>query len=195
MSQRSVTQIESPVKGVDLTDQILTPHQQALDEFYCDHPETEIRYKVIANGTKQYKEQCLTCGRATTNNAIAHSKIPDIESVREWDQALENNYMFQVQERAGEIRLERQQQWENRQTEWDEWYREYTSSPEWKDKRRRVLKRDNYQCKACEQRKATEVHHLTYKHAGNEPLFDLVSVCAVCHKKLTALDGRGGHDE
>lgn len=195
MSETSVTQFESYVKIESLKDEILTPHQQALDEFHCDHPETEIRYRVIANGIKQYKEQCLVCGRPTTNNAIAHKKIPDIESVLEWDQNLENSYMFQVQERAGEIRLEQLKQWQSRDTEWDKWYQAYISSPEWKDKRSRVLERDNYQCKACERRKATQVHHLTYKHVGDEPLFDLVSVCDTCHDRLTEMDGRGGRNE
>jgi hypothetical protein len=35
---------------------------------------------------------------------------------------------------------------------------------------------------------ATEVHHLSYRHIGNEPLFDLVSVCGPCHRAITAMD-------
>ena len=67
-------------------------------------------------------------------------------------------------------------------------YRPYLKSKEWKDKRLLVLKRDNYVCQSCLKSKATEVHHLTYKHVFNEPLFELVSICNPCHVFITKLD-------
>ena len=68
---------------------------------------------------------------------------------------------------------------------------EYLTTPAWQERRRAVLKRDHGQCQAaldvCSGR-AEQVHHLTYRHWRNEPLFDLVAVCWLCHQKLTALD-------
>lgn len=67
-------------------------------------------------------------------------------------------------------------------------YRAYLMSPEWKRKRLMVLKRDNNTCQSCLSRRAIDVHHLTYDHIYNEPLFDLVSVCRDCHESITRMD-------
>jgi 5-methylcytosine-specific restriction endonuclease McrA len=64
-------------------------------------------------------------------------------------------------------------------------YKGYMSSSAWAAKRLLVLKRDDCICKSCGKAKATEVHHLSYIHFGDEPLFDLVSVCSKCHRRLT----------
>ena len=71
---------------------------------------------------------------------------------------------------------------------WSKKYNEYLQSYQWQDKRLRVLERDNYLCQSCLEQDATQVHHLTYKHVGNEPLFDLISVCDECHKSITFMD-------
>jgi hypothetical protein len=64
----------------------------------------------------------------------------------------------------------------------------YIGSNTWKLKRQRVLERDNYKCQSCLQNEASEVHHLTYSHLSNEPLFELVSVCKACHEAITLMD-------
>lgn len=69
-------------------------------------------------------------------------------------------------------------------------YHEYLKTQEWKDKRELVLMRDNYKCQSCLVRTAEEIHHLTYEHCYNEPLYELVSLCVVCHQHITELDGR-----
>jgi 5-methylcytosine-specific restriction endonuclease McrA len=38
------------------------------------------------------------------------------------------------------------------------------------------------------QSRATQVHHLTYRHLGNEPLFELMAICRDCHEQLTEMD-------
>lgn len=62
----------------------------------------------------------------------------------------------------------------------------YLKSIEWKKKRALVLKRDNYKCVLCENR-ATQVHHKKYAryNIGKEPIEWLISVCDVCHNKLS----------
>lgn len=62
-------------------------------------------------------------------------------------------------------------------------YLEYLDSPEWKDKRKKVLERDENRCQGCKIKPAEQVHHFTYDRLFNEPLEDLVSLCADCHEK------------
>ena len=38
-------------------------------------------------------------------------------------------------------------------------------------------------CEACGEVRATEVHHLTYKHIGSEFLWELVAICRACHER------------
>lgn len=64
-------------------------------------------------------------------------------------------------------------------------YKSYMRSDKWKLKRLQVFKRDNCLCQSCLSSPATQVHHLTYVHFADEPLFDLVSVCTPCHNRLT----------
>jgi 5-methylcytosine-specific restriction endonuclease McrA len=62
-------------------------------------------------------------------------------------------------------------------------YKAYLKSPEWKAKRKQVLKRDNYICQECGDR-AWQVHHKTYKRIFNERLSDLISLCEDCHREI-----------
>lgn len=62
-------------------------------------------------------------------------------------------------------------------------YQEYLKSDVWKRKRFKILTRDNFTCKDCNN-KATEVHHLDYNHLGtNQEEKDCISVCKNCHLK------------
>ena len=38
-------------------------------------------------------------------------------------------------------------------------------------------------CEGCRRRPATEVHHLTYEHVGDELLWELKAVCDHCHRR------------
>lgn len=51
-------------------------------------------------------------------------------------------------------------------------YYTYLTSLEWKEKRQKVLVRDNNICQICKEKTADEVHHLTYENLGNEKLDD-----------------------
>lgn len=71
---------------------------------------------------------------------------------------------------------------------WFEDYNKYLNTPEWAEKRRQVLERDNYICQAqmqgC-QITANTAHHTGYRIYNDTPLFELVSVCGPCHRKIT----------
>jgi 5-methylcytosine-specific restriction endonuclease McrA len=63
-------------------------------------------------------------------------------------------------------------------------YGEYLSSPEWKEKRRKVFARASGVCEGCGESEPTQVHHISYEHVGAEFLFELVAVCDACHERL-----------
>ena len=75
--------------------------------------------------------------------------------------------------------------------EWLAEHDRYLASTAWSARRSAVLQRDKYQCQAQLDRcthKASQVHHLSYRHWRNEPLFDLMSVCWVCHEEITRME-------
>jgi hypothetical protein len=59
-------------------------------------------------------------------------------------------------------------------------HRAYLQSATWKDKRKLVLERDHNTCRFC-RNPGYDVHHKTYKHWGDEPLKDLITLCRRCH--------------
>lgn len=80
-----------------------------------------------------------------------------------------------------EQREEEKQAQAKQSTDWWEQYNEYLKTPQWRKKRDMVMRRAGELCEGCGQRKATQVHHKTYEHVGNELLFELVAVCYQCH--------------
>lgn len=132
----------------------------------CEHLTQELRYRITDAGRRRYVYQCIDCGEPVKR--VPHSEAIGTEAP--------------FNERLLKMRQDKQQ---------DEWfikYNEYLSSPQWRARRRLVLARDNYTCQACLLAPADEVHHLTYAHVFNEPLFDLISICRRCHETVTELD-------
>lgn len=144
----------------------------------CDHDDGYLRVHVFSNKTKHYKFQCLTCGKR--GSAIRHDhwligrQVADPPPI---DADLE-------------MRVWREQS-DEKNAAWWSWYTTYLQSDAWRRRSQRVIARDHAVCRAqfdnC-QNVATQAHHLTYAHVGNEPLFDLIAICASCHDVLTALD-------
>lgn len=62
-------------------------------------------------------------------------------------------------------------------------YRAYLESTEWQERRQKVLQRERFVCQGCRKERATEVHHLDYRHVGHELLFGLVALCDDCHRR------------
>ena len=58
----------------------------------------------------------------------------------------------------------------------------------WKNKRLKILKRDNYTCRHCRSKNNLHVHHLIYKVGGVPPWeyrnSDLITLCANCHDEV-----------
>jgi hypothetical protein len=70
-------------------------------------------------------------------------------------------------------------------------YEEYLASAAWRRKRDLVMWRSGNICEGCLSAKATEVHHRTYDHVGDELLYELVAPCRACHGRAHAGRGRG----
>lgn len=70
-------------------------------------------------------------------------------------------------------------------------YQEYLLSPEWKEIRRRVLARDNFECVACGAA-ADCVHHNGYHTAAltGRSLDALFSLCNDCHEYVEFINGQ-----
>ena len=127
-----------------------------------------------------YARQCLRYGR-NVGTYLAYRDVPSRDSVPEWDRLLESATYSRRTEWFEAKQAAQSQTW------WDE-YNDYLESDAWAEKRKAVLERDHHLCQSCVKAKATVIHHLTYEHRFNEPLFDLVSVCEECHAKIHGRD-------
>jgi len=155
----------------------------------CDHEQTEIRAMTQSNGCVVHVRQCLRCGanRGCVKKTAAQRPLLDVELRDGWQERVAAYY----EERRVAFERELGTRVQARQTEqaafWRK-YNEYLRGPVWRSKASRVLRRDGYICQACLGRPATQAHHLSYAHVFDEPLFELTSVCDVCHKEITKSD-------
>jgi 5-methylcytosine-specific restriction endonuclease McrA len=68
-------------------------------------------------------------------------------------------------------------------------YLQYMQSLAWYAKRREKLASVGNRCERCGKSGkdvVLEIHHLSYRHLGNEPLEDLQALCFACHDKADA---------
>lgn len=63
-------------------------------------------------------------------------------------------------------------------------YETYIRSEAWHMKRMMVARLANFRCHRCgkEVYRGFHIHHLSYRHFGDEPLCDLMFLCEDCHK-------------
>ena len=158
-----------------------SPWEKAKEVYRCEHVDREYRYKVLSNGSTVIYNQCILCG--DKGPMVKKTSVPSdiLGRLCEVDEGIIkahsdkiNNYAKSLNETLKSL---------EKQGMRDKYY-EYLGSPEWMHKRLKVLNRDRYICQACLEKTAHIVHHLTYAHIFNEPLFDLVSVCEECHKSI-----------
>jgi hypothetical protein len=152
----------------------------------CDHAHREPMRWEISNGVVRVALVCQICGDKHT--AGVKKADYDVEKLTCFSDEIGSRYKGVVERWRHVVQAEYQKKWqEDNQQQSKEWwarYNKYLKSDKWRIKREAVLKRDNYLCQACLHRTASQVHHLTYKHVLDEPLFDLVSICEPCHRKL-----------
>lgn len=164
--------------------------QQVEEQVHCEHPARELRVKTTANGLPQYRRQCLTCGDG--GHAIAKVEAArvsgDLARIPPYDEDLPDQWWQRRKAVSRDIQSQERAVWFAEHSA-------YLNTPAWRRRRFAALARDQYICQAqlsgCT-RDAEQVHHLTYRHWQNEPLFDLVSVCVSCHEAITASE-RASH--
>jgi hypothetical protein len=61
-------------------------------------------------------------------------------------------------------------------------YQEYLQTPEWQERRQRILKRDGFRCQVCNSSERLNVHHRDYTRRGYENDSDLTTLCQGCHQ-------------
>jgi len=139
----------------------------------------------MSDGRPLFALQCLRCGYHKGN--VRQASLTGIQRLKmqPFDEELREQWRERQRARLEDLKREESCRW------WDE-YNAYLASPEWKAIRIAVLERDGYLCQGCRKRRADQVHHLTYARKGKEMLFDLTSVCDLCH---TAIHSEGGDIE
>lgn len=147
----------------------------------CSHENTETRKMSHCN---QIKLQCLDCG-ISVGNAIKHAAVDPgvLSEIQEFDYYLRES-------KQKEIAEVRKREWDLKNWEYTSkrpervaLYQDYLRTPEWKEKRGMVIDRENGLCQGCRKAAIEEVHHATYATRGDELLFQLIGLCAPCHRK------------
>ena len=65
-------------------------------------------------------------------------------------------------------------------------YKSYLKSRHWRKLRRRVLRRDHYECRGCGSSGSIldlQVHHIIY-NLNAERLSELITFCPICHSRI-----------
>ena len=147
-------------------------------QYSCQHEVRQLRLRTIKDGRPSYVRQCIRCGN-TTQPVKKETPLAELkgEPAPAYDNDLEEHWRRKksyeyhaVIAKFKELRVDD--------------YGNYLSSPEWAQKRKKVLERAGGLCEGCRERPATEVHHRSYDHIGKEFLFELVAVCSACHDAL-----------
>jgi hypothetical protein len=149
----------------------------------CEHPKVVLAKRPVGAGASgiQYVRWCQKCG--ATSSAIPYRKLLATEknAAIDLDPALREKWR---RDRFDQSTREWREKNDKTTSERKKFYDEYMRSEKWQEIRQLILQRDNYQCQGCRQRRAVQVHHLTYAHLGDEFLFELISVCMECHHRL-----------
>ena len=165
---------------------------QVYREFECSHGRQEIRERSVRGGGKQFVYQCMICGEPCSNamsrdaatRANGSAPLP-------FDEKLRINRKESLKKAVDAVEADYLARAESKTSDFWNFYKEYLKSTEWKKRRALVMRRCNGVCEGCGLEMATQVHHFTYEHVGNEFLFELVAVCDACHERIHAESGEG----
>lgn len=172
----------------------------------CDpvnpHPESQtvLVWHIDESGRRFVRKYCLKC-LSLYGVFVKASSIPDktlaalpcvtgspserfSAGYRERMQLL-NTKSEENRKRSKEAREQYEQDYLRKRREY---YDAYIKSERWANKRAMVLKRCSQTCEGCGVRPATQVHHLTYEHLGDELLFELVGLCRDCHERVHGIE-------
>jgi len=155
----------------------------------CEHTNKILTLKTYSNGTTHLRHQCQDCFSAVGTQAVSKATFTS-EELAEIPAFDEEKCEAAREKEREEFFAERreamataEQQAEERDSEWWEAYTTHLNSPAWREIRQKVLQRDGWKCQGCLVARATQVHHMSYKHVGAEFMFELVSLCKPCHDR------------
>ncbi len=147
----------------------------------CSCERQQIRRRKQRNGVVVIGAQCLQCGRMCERATKNNYSLP---SLPWWDDALAQRWREKVDAYYGQRRQEYLRRQSDQDAAWRKKWEDHMASTEWQILRQKVFKRCNGMCEGCNERRAVQVHHLTYDRLGHEMLFDLVAVCLACHASI-----------
>jgi uncharacterized protein with PIN domain len=179
---RVVDQDTGNPSHLDMTPE-LKADLEAYRSSYCEHVELEIRQRRDGGGATHFAKQCIACGKSVGS---ALKKSPELASSPPWKDDHEANYEADRKTQYDGILQKHLQKQKRGEDGYKRKYDIYLTTPSWQAKRAKVLRRAGGLCEACLERKATQVHHLTYDHIFEEFMFELVAVCDECHARLHA---------
>lgn len=159
------------------------------DHYYEDQQWTTIDNRKVVSSI------CKFCGhknRGGLKNSKDKDNLPNADLLLKQYEDLEKEAQLTLpklrddyRNKKNEIRINKiREQTEKADKEWWDNYNNYIkNSPKWQNIRQKVLERDNGICQGCLINKANQVHHLTYKNVCNEFMFELISICEICHNR------------
>lgn len=150
----------------------------------CQHKENALRLRTLSNGAITIQRQCIHCGDSI-GGAVSKKGMSaeQISTLAPWDNEMQAETSRKREQYWAEIRAGASARIAEQDAKWWAWYNDYLRSESWHRKRIIILERDKYECQGCLQARASQVHHLTYDHVGDELLFELTSLCVPCHEK------------
>jgi 5-methylcytosine-specific restriction endonuclease McrA len=152
----------------------------------CQHPETVITRIKWSDGRPAYRKQCTTCG-LPDGLWIAKNKLGDLSAIPDGDADQHTKYEDQ---RRDEWQIVALRHYHLQNSEGKLAYDRYLNSPEWRAKSQKVIERAGGVCEGCLERKATQAHHISYRHIFNEFLWELRAICEPCHERAHEHDGK-----
>ena len=150
-----------------------------IEPIYCKCENIEVRERTYRDGRKALFNQCVDCG---SSHGTAIKRTPELEAngkIKPWAEAKAFD-MYSFERIRSELERERRD-YMSKAAKIE--HVAYLDSDEWKALRLKVLKRDDYLCQGCLTEKATEVHHMTYRHWKEEFAWELYAVCRSCHER------------
>lgn len=163
--------------------------------FFREHTECSfvLTRREIQTGSRVnivFCEQCTVCGRSSNFIAIGSLSQKQRDKAVPFDDGPRDAWSARISEYYDQQRESALQEAEKLQKERYEYimklYHDHVvlKSEKWKELRQLVMKRCGGICEGCGKEPAVQVHHATYKHLGNEFLFELLGLCDKCHNRF-----------
>lgn len=148
----------------------------------CDHLAPQPVRRRDRLGRFSYWHQCAECGRFVRALKLA-DVIAEAGSLEVAD-ADEDGPRRADQFEGDRARERLEEEKRLKREEWRDAASIYYVSDEWREKRDRVIRRAGGICEGCGIKDASQVHHVSYEHFGNEMLWELRAICRTCHESL-----------